>query len=75
MERKIIRFKDKNVDYEASMLNVTMKTNALLSTMLDVLIDIHCEGKSDDYRLSYVKEIVENLTDNNERESRELIES
>ena len=53
--------KRKLVNVNQALVVLQKDNNVILNTMLDVLIDIHLEGKSDVEREAYTKIIAERL--------------
>jgi hypothetical protein len=55
--------KDKNYNAIASLVSLTMDNNAMLRTILDVLVDKHMDGKTDEQKKEievYVNECLKN---------------
>jgi hypothetical protein len=49
--------KDKSFDTLNSLLSVTANNNAILNTILDVLIAMHLEGKTEDEKSKFMESI------------------
>lgn len=61
------KLKDNKYDVFSSLLALTMDNNKILNTILDVITDMHVDGKSDEEKKSIAEYVNSSLKSNLDR--------